>query len=108
MTGKFGKSVTKLKDFAIQVSNNERIDLDFRFPKDELGVISNQIVQIYKNLKNAKDAIALEKEKLFNHLYVVNEGVAFFSAEKKNILSNSHFIQFMNIISNTIDISLFC
>ena len=105
VTGKFGKSVTKLKDFAIQVSNDEKIDLDFRFPKDELGVISNQIVQIYKNLKDAKDAIALEKEKLFNHLYVVNEGVAFFSAEKKNILSNSHFIQYMNIISNQLSIS---
>ena len=105
VTGKFGKSVTKLKDFAIQVSNDEKIDLDFRFPKDELGVISNQIVQIYKNLKNAKDSIALEKEKLFNHLYVVNEGVAFFSSEKKNILSNSHFIQYMNIISNQLSIS---
>ncbi len=105
VTGKFGKSVTKLKDFAIKVSQNDTHDLDFRFPKDELGVISNQIVQIYKNLKDAKDSIALEKEKLFNHLYVLNEGVAFFSNEMKNTLINSHFIQFMNIISDQLSVS---
>ena len=105
VTGKFGKSVTKLKDFAIQVNQDKKHDLDFRFPKDELGVISNQIVQIYKNLRDAKDSIALEKEKLFNHLYVLYEGVAFFSPEKKKILSNSHFIQYMNIISSQLSIS---
>lgn len=105
VTDKIGKSVTKLKDFAIKVSQDKKYDLDFRFPKDELGVISNQIVQIYKNLSDAKDAITLEKEKLFNHLYVLNEGVAFFSPERKKILINSHFVQYMNIISSRLSIS---
>ncbi|MFC2104944.1 sensor histidine kinase [Bacteroidota bacterium] len=105
ITSKLGKSVTKLKDFAIKVSQDKKVDLDFRFPKDDFGVISNQIVQIYKDLSNAKDSIAIEKEKLFNHLYVLNEGVAFFSPEKKKILVNSHFIQFMNIISDRLSIS---
>lgn len=105
VTGKFGKSINKLKDFAVKVSRNEKYELDFRFPKDELGIISNQIVQIYKNLNDAKDSVNLEKEKLFNHLYVLNEGVAFFSHERKNILTNSHFVQFMNIISGQLSIS---
>lgn len=105
VTNKFGKSVTKLKDFAIKVSQDKKHDLDFRFPKDELGVISNQIVQIYKNLSNAKDSIALEKEKLFNHLYILNEGVAFFSPEKKKTLINNHFIQYISIISNQLSVS---
>ncbi|PLX21404.1 MAG: two-component sensor histidine kinase, partial [Marinilabiliales bacterium] len=105
LTSKFGKSVTKLKDFAIKVSQDKKYDLDFRFPKDELGVISNQIVQIYKNLKEAKDSISLEKEKLFNHLYVLNEGVAFFSPEKQKTLINSHFIHYMNEISDQLSIS---
>ncbi|MDA3952482.1 MAG: ATP-binding protein [Bacteroidales bacterium] len=105
VTSKFGKSVTKLKDFAIKVSQNKHYDLDFRFPKDELGVISNQIVQIYKNLKEAKDSLSLEKEKLFNHLYILNEGVAFFSKDKKETLTNSHFVQYMNIISGQLSIS---
>lgn len=105
MTSKFGKSITKLKDFAIKVSQNTQEDFDYRFPKDELGVISNQIVQIYTNLKDAKDSIALEKEKLFNHLYILNEGVAFFSKDKKETLTNSHFVQFMNIISGQLSVS---
>jgi two-component system OmpR family sensor kinase/two-component system phosphate regulon sensor histidine kinase PhoR len=105
MTSKFGKSITKLKDFAIKVSQYPQEDFDYRFPKDELGVISNQIVQIYKSLKDAKDSIALEKEKLFNHLYVLNEGVAFFSKDKKETLTNSHFVQFMNIISGQLSVS---
>ena len=105
LTGKFGKSVTKLKDFAIKVSQDKKYDLDFRFPKDELGVISNQIVQIYKDLKDAKDSVSLEKEKLFNHLYVLNEGVAFFSQEKKKTLINSHFVHYMNEISDQLSIS---
>jgi len=105
VTSKFGKSVSKLKDFAINVNQDKKYDLDFRFPKDELGVISNQIVQIYQNLKNAKDAINIEKEKLFNHLDVLNEGVAFFSPERKKTLINSHFMHFMNIISSQLSIS---
>lgn len=105
VTGKFGKSVTKLKDFAIKVSQAKKHDLDIRFPKDELGVISNQIVQIYKNLRNTKESVDIEKEKLFNHLYVLNEGVGFFSEEKQNTLVNSHFVQYMNIISGKLSIS---
>ena len=105
VTNKFAKSVTKLKDFAIKVSRDTQEDFDYRFPKDELGVISNQIVQIYTNLKDAKDSIALEKEKLFNHLYILNEGVAFFSNDKKETLTNSHFVQFMNIISGQLSVS---
>ena len=41
----------------------------------------------------------LEKEKLISHLFVLNEGVGFFSADKKPILNNSHFIFYINIIS---------
>lgn len=103
--GKFSKSIIKLKDFAIKVSQNKKYNLDFRFPKDELGVISNQIVQIYKDLDNAKNSINLEKEKLFNHLYVLNEGVAFFSPERKPTLTNSHFVHYTNIISGQLSIS---
>ncbi|MCK5028428.1 MAG: two-component sensor histidine kinase [Bacteroidales bacterium] len=105
VTSKFGKSVSKLKDFAIKVNQDKKYDLDFRFPKDELGVISNQIVQIYQNLKEAKEDINIEKEKLFNHLDVLHEGVAFFSPERNKTLINSHFVQYMNIISNQLSIS---
>ncbi|PKP34275.1 MAG: two-component sensor histidine kinase [Bacteroidetes bacterium HGW-Bacteroidetes-17] len=105
VTNKFGKTIDRLKDFVIRLHNHENISKEYDFPDDELGVISRQIVEVYEELKTAKDEITLDKEKLFNHLYALNEGVAFFSSEKKKILTNNYFIQFLNIISDKSSIS---
>lgn len=105
LTRKFGESVTKLKDFASRVINDKNFEPDIRFPKDELGVISNKIVEIYQNMKKAMDEADLEKEKLFSHLFVLNEGVAFFNKNKKSSLFNNQFIQHLNSISNQLSIN---
>ena len=96
-----GDSVTKLKDFAVKIRRNEAIGIndDTRFPNDELGFISLEIIQLYKQLRQTKTELLLEKEKLISHLFVLKEGVAFFSADKKTILNNSHFIFYVNIIA---------
>lgn len=104
ITRKLAQSITKLKDFVITVRRDEAFDTNQRFPQDELGVIGNEIIQIYDNLIKTRDSLALEKGKLFNHLYVLNEGVAFFSKEKTKILTNNHFIQYLNIISNKLSV----
>ncbi|HAF30639.1 MAG TPA: two-component sensor histidine kinase [Bacteroidales bacterium] len=105
ITRKLAESITRLKDFVITVRRDEDFDTNQSFPEDELGVIGNEIIQIYDNLIKTKDSLALEKGKLFNHLYVLNEGVAFFSKEKIKILTNNHFIQYLNIISNKLSVS---
>ncbi len=99
VTGRLSVSITKLKDFSIKAGRNERIELDTSFPENELGIIGSQIIRIYNNLKKTKDELYNEKEKLFNHLNALNEGIAFFSPKKVKTLSNSHFIQYLNIIS---------
>ena len=105
LTNRLSVSITKLKDFAVIAGKNEPIRNHDDFPNNELGEIGSQIVKIYGNLKKAKDDLSNEHERLFNHLNILNEGIAFFSKKKEKMLANSHFIQFVSIISNTLTIT---
>ncbi len=105
VTNRLGGTITQLKDFAISVNNGDEMAVEYQFPDDELGEISNRVVAIYKEMKLAKDNLSKEKEKLFNHLFALNEGVAFFAKDKSRLLNNNHFIQFLNIISDVPTIS---
>ena len=105
-TRRLSEFITKLKDFALKAGQNEDISkMDINFKDDELGVIRRQIIQIYDNLKTAKDELTSEKEKLYGHLQVLKEGISIFSPENHKILANSHFIQFINMISDKSTIS---
>jgi two-component system, OmpR family, phosphate regulon sensor histidine kinase PhoR len=99
ISGKFGKTLSNLKDFAMKAARDEQIDPNLQFPKNELGIISKQIVNIYDNLKKTRDSITMEKEKLIRHLHISREGIAIFSEKKTRILANSLFIQNMNFIA---------
>lgn len=105
VTKRLGEFITKLRDFAVRAGKEEDIDPNFKFPDSEFGDIQLQIVRIYNRLKRAKDDLSAEKERLFNHLYALNEGIAFFTTDKEKILANSHFIQYVNIISEHSTIS---
>jgi two-component system, OmpR family, phosphate regulon sensor histidine kinase PhoR len=105
-TRRLGDFIIKLKDFALRAGQNEDISkMDSNFQDNELGVIRRQIIQIYDNLKTTKDELTKEKEKLYGHLQVLHEGISIFSPEKIKILANSHFIQFINVISDKSTIS---
>ena len=96
-----GKSITTLRDFAARVRRGEGNDPTVIFPKNEIGETGKEIVRIYNNLARNTDELMLQKEKLFRHLHVLNEGVAFFSPDREVTLSNSHFMVFLNAITGT-------
>ncbi|MCD6202216.1 MAG: two-component sensor histidine kinase [Bacteroidales bacterium] len=99
MTGRLGTTISRLKDFAVRAGNDQPIDTAVTFPRNEFGIISRQIIQMYENLRSTRDELYAEREKLYRHLQVIDEGVALFSAEKKTILSNSRFMQYVNLIA---------
>ena len=99
-TQKLGKSITNLRKFALKADRNEEIDMEQTFPNNELGEISQHIIKIYKRLHRAKEALYIEREKLISHLQTSHEGLGVFTKDRKEILVNSLFIQYVNIISD--------
>ncbi len=105
ITKNLSSALFKLKDFATRLSHGEEVTEKIEFPKGEFGEISKQIAEIYDKLTAAKSKIEIEKNKLYSHLIALNEGIAFFTPDKKKILRNNHFIQYLNIISDETNIS---
>lgn len=101
ISNNFAKSVTRLRTFVESVESDEITDTNIVFPKDELGEISDYIVQMYKKLLRTKAAVINEREKLIKHLQISQEGLGIFSSSKKELLVNSHFVQYANILSDT-------
>ncbi len=106
IANRLGDSIAKLKDFALRVRNDQEMDEDLQFSNDEIGIISREISNLFELSNQAKAELLQEKEKLISHLFVLKEGVAFFSPQKKIILNNSHFIFYINIISEESTISI--
>lgn len=102
-TQKLGASITRLREFAMRADKNEPIDpmLGYNFPHNELGEISQHIIQIYKRLHKTKEALYIEREKLITHLQISHEGLGVFTKNKKEILVNNLFTQYMNLISDS-------
>ncbi len=99
-TFSIGRTISKLRDFALNIEMDRMPETDYVFPNDELGDISKNIVTLYHRQQKAKDELSMEREKLIKHFQYAKEGFAMFTPEGKEILSNILFIQFANIISD--------
>ena len=100
-TFSIGKTISKLRDFALNVEKDRMPAVDYVFPNDELGYISQNIVTLYHRQQKAKNELSMEREKLIKHFQYSKEGFAMFTSEGREILSNILFIQFINVISDT-------
>lgn len=102
-TTKLGTAISHLREFAERADRNEPFDTDLQsaFPHNELGEISQHIIQIYKRLRETKEALYIEREKLIMHLQTSREGLGIFTKNKKEILVNNLFTQYSNLISDS-------
>lgn len=100
-TFSIGKTISKLRAFALNVEKDRMPAVDYVFPNDELGDISQNIVTLYHRQQKAKNELSMEREKLIKHFQYSKEGFAMFTSEGREILSNILFIQFINVISDT-------
>lgn len=101
-TSKLATSINQLREFAQRADKNEPIELELQsaFPHNELGEISQHIIQIYHRLRRTKEALYIEREKLITHLQTSREGLGVFTKEKKEILVNNLFTQYSNLLSD--------
>ncbi|MDR0725523.1 MAG: two-component sensor histidine kinase [Prevotellaceae bacterium] len=102
---RFGKSIKQLRDFALFMGDNcagstKFPSLDSQFPDDELGEIGSKIAENYCQLQENKKEIALEREKLLQHVHSSEEGLCFFSAGRSVEFYNGLFIQYLNVITD--------
>ncbi|MDD2797002.1 MAG: ATP-binding protein [Bacteroidales bacterium] len=95
-----GKSISRLREFVTKAEENLPIDNQIVFSNDDIGEISNKLVNLYKRLKTTKTALTIEQEKLYMHFRFSREGLAIFSQKNQEIFSNSLFIQQLNLISD--------
>lgn len=98
VAGRFGKSISQLKRFVSEVKNDKPLPQRIQFPDDELGDISKEVINIFHQKEENKNAIELEREKFIKHFQLSEEGICIFSDERKRIYANTHFIQYVNLI----------
>ncbi|HPR30602.1 MAG TPA: HAMP domain-containing sensor histidine kinase [Prolixibacteraceae bacterium] len=106
VTKQISKFVIQLQDLSVKAGRGELIEENQIFTDSELSTIKQQIVTIYNRLNKAKSDLTREKEKLFQHLNVLNEGIAFYTAKNEVILTNSLFVQHINILSEKSSVTL--
>ena len=94
---RFGKSIKKLKEFAL---SEDKTSVPIEFPNDELGEIGKKIIDNYELLNRSNKAVMLEREKLLQHVHSSGEGLCFFSQEKKAVFYNGLFIHYVNLIAD--------
>ena len=98
--GRFSKSISRLKKFTTRIKNNQELPRNIDFPNDELGEIGNQLVDIFYQMKKNKQETEKEREKIIQHFQFSETGLCIFSSEHKKIYANTHFLLYLNLISD--------
>lgn len=97
-TNRFTKSIRELREFSLSLKKGRQIPADIKFTDDEVGEVSADIVENYNLLQENRYKLETEREKLLQHFQLSEEGIAIFSEDRKKLYTNSHFLQYLNVI----------
>ncbi len=104
VAGRFGKSIRQLRDFSAAAGNDQTDLSPITFPDDELGEIGANIVRDYEQLRESRNKIALEREKLLQHVHSSSEGICFFTPDLRVAYYNGLFLQFLNVLVDQVTV----
>jgi signal transduction histidine kinase len=104
----FGNSIKKMKYYLTSFQRGETFPAPVSFANEKLEEIQTLIVEICNRMELKKKEILLEREKLLKHFHFAEEGISFFTPSFENIYTNSHFIQYLNILlqQTTFDVGI--
>lgn len=108
VANRFEKSISKLRDFTKIIKDDKPMPNAPIFPDDELGDIGRDLVDILKQKEDVKHQISAEHRKLAQHFQYAEIGLCLFDKDYKKILTNTYFMQYLNLILNrpTFDVSV--
>lgn len=98
--GRFGKSISQLKNLTTSIKENKPLPVNTEFQDDEVGEIGKELVDILRQKEQSKREIEIEREKLIKHFQFSEKGICIFTHNFKKIYNNTHFVQFLNIITD--------
>jgi signal transduction histidine kinase len=99
-TFSLGRTINRLRRFAVEAENGRIPKTAYRFPSDDLGDIAENIVSMYHRQQTMTNELSMERTKLMKHFKYSREGFATFTSSGNELLSNILFIQFVNIMSD--------
>ena len=96
---RFKRGTSKLREFVSMAHGSEELD-KLEFPKNELGFVGKQIIDIYEELRSKSYRLETEQQKIFRHLHTMEEGIAIFNSDSELVLSNEAFLKNINLIAS--------
>lgn len=104
---RFGGSIKRLHDFAMRAGNEGDGTQGYApvpsFPHDEVGEVGEQIAAQYRSLRESKERVEAERQKLLQHVHSSEEGICFFSPLRQVEFFNGLFVQYLNLLVDEAD-----
>ncbi|MDN4753392.1 ATP-binding protein [Porphyromonadaceae bacterium W3.11] len=97
---KYDRTIAQLKKVGEMVVNGHNVTAD-DFPESTGSGISSVLLAILEQKQKNNDELEESKDRLVSHFQLSNTGIALFNKDNEVEYTNSHFIQYANILSTS-------